>query len=76
MFTVKDLKEKIANLEDEMPVCFLDFDDDAIEYMKLGQVSVEDIYIYKMTGGKVFSLYEDAFEVESEVQKVFCFTQG
>ena len=76
MFTVKDLKEKIAELEDIMPVCFLDFDDDEISYMRPGQTNVGNMYIYKIGNNTVFSQYEDVFDIKSKVQKVFYITQG
>ena len=76
MYTIKNLKEKIAELEDTMLICFLDFEADEITYMKSGQASIGDMYIYKIGNQKVFSQYEDAFDVESEVKQVFYITQG
>ena len=59
-----------------MPVCFLDFDDDKISYIRPGQTGVGNMYIYEINNRKVFSQYKDAFDVESKVKQVFYITEG
>ena len=58
-----------------MLICFLDFDSDEITHMNSSQAGVGDM-IYKIGNQKVLSQYEDAFDVESEVNKYSILHKG